>query len=523
MAVTAANLEVPSNSGTLEAWLMDLPADAHSVFVALRNQAQALSSSAVVPPERFVMLERMRHKALQVRPELRSHYIGKPVPLETDEQQAWETCLGLWEAFYFAYAICVESEAEPARSAAVWQRSLDCLGRAIRECAFAYHAAPSGLWKELNSCYRAVEGCELEEVAIQDVEQGATALDCKRTYLVTVLHDASTPYALSAQQMLALEQLLPAWSAITDLTAENRSDAVRSPLAIDLASEGGAQLARTLQPTTTLRFLDTGVLAPKLRELASAIRGGTIPLELATARSLPRPATERLLTHLYIQWCSAGTGRTEERRDSTRRAQIALNMHAIHFQISGRAFRQPGLRYTREEEHDLATFGHITERTEQRLLTGRSSALEPWEIVNQSVSGVQSMIRNPDLESRIEHGQLIAMRTSSMEPPLLALVQRLRIESDGRLGIGVRTIRSEVRGAAVRPLGDPSVRYERALVIEADSERDVPAYLILPPGLFAAGSTIELYAGHAEKVVLTAMLDQGMDHDRATYQPAQSV
>jgi len=212
----------------------------------------------------------------------------------------------------------------------------------------------------------------------------------------------------------------------------------------------------------------------------------------------------------------------EERRDSTRRAQIALNMHAIHFQISGRAFRQQGLRYTREEEHDLATFGHITERTEQRLLTSQSSALEPWEIVNQSVSGVQSMIRKPDLDSRIEHGQLIAMRTSSMEPPVLALVQRLRIESDGRLGIGVRVIRSDVRGAAVRPVGDPSAKYERALVVEADSERDVPAYVILPPGRFAAGSMIELHVGRAEKIVITAMLDQGMDHDRATYQPAEA-
>jgi hypothetical protein len=227
-----------------------------------------------------------------------------------------------------------------------------------------------------------------------------------------------------------------------------------------------------------------------------------------------------LLTHLYIQWCSAGTGRTEERRESTRRAQIALNMHAIHFQISGRAFRQPGLRYTREEEHDLATFGHITERTEQRLLTGQSSALEPWEIVNQSVSGVQSMMRKPDLESRIHHGQLIAMRTTSMEPPALATVQRIRIENNGALNIGVRMIRSEARGAAVRSARDSTAKYERALIVEADAERDVPSYLILPPGRFAPGEAIELHTGRAEKLVIAAILDQSVDHDRATYKSA---
>jgi hypothetical protein len=345
-------------------------------------------------------------------------------------------------------------------------------------------------------------------------------LDCKRTYLEIVLHDAANPFTLSPQQMLALELLLPQWAAAAVLTSEYPADGSSASLAIDLARDTGAQLARAPQDAETLRFLDMRQIAAKLRDLATAVRSGTLPIELAATRSLARAATERLLTHLYIQWCSAGTGRADERRESTRRAQIALNMHAIHFQISGRAFRQPGLRYTREEEHDLATFGHITERTEQRLLTGQSSALEPWEIVNQSVSGVQSMIRKPDLESRIHHGQLIAMRTSSMEPPALAMVQRIRIENDGALGIGVRMLRSEARGAAVRSLRDATPKYERALIVEADTERDAPSYLILPPGRFAPGEAIELHTGRAEKVVIVALLDQCVDHDRATYKSA---
>jgi hypothetical protein len=520
MAATAANLETPTDSGSLEAWLKRLPADTGAAFAALRDQAKSFATSPIQPRERFVMLERMRGHVLQLMPEQRNRYLGKPIPLEGAERQAWEICVGLWEAFYFAYALCTESGAEPERAAAVWQRALDCLGRAIRECAFAYHTAPSGLWKELNSCYRTAEGCSLEDVAVADVDPATPALDCRRTYLEIVLHDAASAYALSPQQMLALEQLLPAWASATVLTSECPADVSAAPLAIDLARDTGAQLARTLPAAETLRFLDVSLIAAKLRVLAAAVRSGASPLELAATRSLARPATERLLTHLYIQWCSAGTGRTEERRESTRRAQIALNMHAIHFQISGRAFRQPGLRYTREEEHDLATFGHITERTEQRLLTGQSSALEPWEIVNQSVSGVQSMMRKPDLESRIHHGQLIAMRTTSMEPPALATVQRIRIEHNGALNIGVRMIRSEARGAAVRSARDSTAKYERALIVEADAERGVPSYLILPPGRFAPGEAIELHTGRAEKLVIAAMLDQSVDHDRATYKSA---
>ena len=520
MAATAANLGSPTDPGSLEAWLKHLPADTGAAFASLRDQAKGFVTSPVQPHQRFVMLERMHAHALQLMPEQRNRYLGKPVPLEGAERQAWEVCVGLWEAFYFAYALCTESGADSNHTAAVWQRALACLGRAICECGFAYHTAPSGLWKELNSCFRTAEGCLLDEVAVADVDPAAPTIDCRRTYLAIVLHDAANTYALSPQQMLALEQLLPAWSAAVTLTSEHPADVSHSPLAIDLARDTGAQLARALQGADTLRFLDMAQIAARLRDLAAAVRGGTLPLELAATRSLSRSTTERLLTHLYVQWCSAGSGRTEERRDSTRRAQMALNMHAIHFQISGRAFRQPGLRYTREEEHDLATFGHITERTEQRLLTAESSALEPWEIINQSASGVQSMMRKPDLESRIHHGQLIALRASTMEPPALAAVQRIRIDNDGALIIGVRMVRGAPRGAAVRSAHDTTAKYERALIVDADAERDAPAYLILPPNRFAAGETIELHTGRAEKVTITSVLEKNIDHDRATYKPA---
>jgi len=218
-----------------------------------------------------------------------------------------------------------------------------------------------------------------------------------------------------------------------------------------------------------------------------------------------------------VQWCSAGAGLKDE-RDGTIRTQIALGMHAVHFQISGRAFRQPGLLYTREEEHDLATFGHITERTEHRLLTGRSAALEPWELAHHGVSGLLNLRRKPDLESPIAHGQLIAMRTSSINPPTLAVVQRLQQEADGAICVGVRAIRGEARGVAVRTAGDNAQKYERALLIEADSERNVPASLIVATGRFTRGARVETFTARAETVTIGEALERGFDFDRLAFE-----
>jgi hypothetical protein len=66
-------------------------------------------------------------------------------------------------------------------------------------------------------------------------------------------------------------------------------------------------------------------------------------------------------------------------------------------------------------------------------------------------------------------------------------------------------------------LGDPALKYERALIVGADTERNVPAHLILPPGKFTLGATFELHTGRSEKCVVSAILERGPDHDRVTY------
>ena len=148
MAASAApvNTEVSPNPGNLDAWLKRLPADSCAALNALREHVQELSANSIGAQERFAMLERMRSYAARLMPEQRRRYMGKPVPLDGDERQAWEDAVRLWEAFYFGYAACAES-ATPARTAVVWQRALDCLGRAVREHTYAYRAAPTALWK----------------------------------------------------------------------------------------------------------------------------------------------------------------------------------------------------------------------------------------------------------------------------------------------------------------------------------------------------------------------------------------
>jgi hypothetical protein len=150
---------------------------------------------------------------------------------------------------------------------------------------------------------------------VEDLVQPAIKPTCKSVYLATVLFDAAELSALSPAQVQALEQLLPSWVSSANLAAEIVADSSRSPLAIDLSADCGARLARTLQPVQTLRYIDATELAPRLRDLATAVRAGTLPLELP-ARALSA-RIERLLTH-HISMVQRRDGLTNAERDSAR-------------------------------------------------------------------------------------------------------------------------------------------------------------------------------------------------------------
>ncbi len=494
-------------------------AEAAGVLARLQEQAHSLASAVLAPRQRLAGLDALRGVAIEATRAQRALYFARPLPLAAPELRAWDGAVSLWQTFHVGYAACVAAHVEPTAAEIMAQRALDSLARALQEHVGAYRAIPATLWKDLHTAWRIAADSGHADTPVHDPHAPQAQTSCRHAYLGAVLHHCANPYLLSGMQARLLEQWLPQWLGLVALSATVPVWASRSPLALDLGSDAGARLARDIGSAKDVRYLDTSALGMRLRELADCARNGKPAPELQAAADVPRPVVERLLTHLYIHWCSAGAAAAEELADEPVRSQVGLGMHAVHFQISGRAFRQPEARYTREEEHDLATFGYITERTEQRLLTTRSAALEPWELTGRTASAL-ALRRGPDLPARIAHGQLVSVRTSSFDPPSLGTVQRLRVEPDGQTHVGVRLIRGEVRGVALRTAGNMLEKFERALLIEGDPQRGTPASLVVAAGRFGPGTRIELGTTRSGALILGASIERGPDFDRLAIEPS---
>jgi len=146
-------------------------------------------------------------------------------------------------------------------------------------------------------------------------------------------------------------------------------------------------------------------------------------------------------------------------------------------------------------------FGHISERTERALMSAQSSAVESWELVNQSNSGFMCMQREQGAQLRIGHNQLVAVRPANGKQFQLGLVQWLRVEETSEVVVGVRLFPGTARAVLARAVNfiPPSGvnGYERALLVPE---------IAIPPS--------EIFGEQKQVAKLGNLIEKGSDFDR---------
>ena len=501
-------------------WLAGLPLtnaqQAHSLLLA---QLKLLNAATLDPAERLQILETLREPVAFVQGERAKRYSNQPVPLEPATAAIWNDVIAVWFALVEGYQAC--AAAGVMHLALVHQRALRNIGFAMHDHNRIYRAIPTALWQQFHKLYAATEEAGIADTPVSDIiNHDAPDPTCTSTYLHALLAQHATPDALTLAQLTTVERWLKQWALLVKLTPVAGAETPVPPLAVVLGSGSGLRNAKDLRPSPNVRYLDLTRLSAMLMQMIAGLRNGKTPAELALGAEARQPACENLLVLLNKQWCSADNGRDEERSPSSLKVLVSLTIAAMHFHLSGRAFRQPGMQLTKREEEDLQMFGHVSERTEKALLSQRSGALETWEIINHGAAGFLGMCRQPDGATRLSHNQLLGLRTATGKTFYLGIVQRLLIAENGAVSVGLRVIPGAPRPIAVRIAGAPTPdgkKYDRALLMPEDAARKIPASLIMAPTAFQSNRPVDLYIDAQQSAKLVSLLDKGVNFERATF------
>jgi len=490
---------------------------------ALSVELAALLAADLPPLEHLRMLEALRAPIATVQGEMSGVYAGKPIPLDVSEAQAWAAVNELWRHLNANYERCLQAYRDgdldiAPHAALIAARCLSGIAQQMIEHYRIYRQVPDALWRALNELYAFTEQHGFARTRPQDLTgQQAEEGSCADIYVQTLLVHLANPYALSLRQLSFVESWAAKWAPLVGLFPQPLPAGSNTALAVNLEGSAGALFASEVAAQSGARYLDLEQLSKTLRQTITLLKQGQTPAQLGLGETARQPGCENLLMLLYVQWCRAGTGRSEDREATSERVSVCFGIAAAHYQVSGRReFRQP-TELTSVEKRDLDTFGFVP-RAKRSSEERSAEALEVWQILNHSAGGFMCILRDPTSKSRIGHNQLVAVQRRGTRHFQIGMVQWLRVEREREIHLGVRVFPGIPQAVAVRPSNftPESNRYERALLLPEVPASATPATLILPPGWFQSGRFVEAISEQKQVAKLMNLLEMGSDFDRCT-------
>jgi len=489
----------------------------------LGAQLAALRDAQLPASERLRMLEALKESIAFVQGESANRYAGKPIPLEVNEAEVWASVIELWKHAGSNYEQCLQAYRDgdldiAPHAALITLRCIGCVARQMFEHYCVYRQIPEALWRALNELYAFAEQHGLARIRPQDVTgQPITEGSCADAYVAALLVHQANPYALSMRQLSFVQSWAEKWATLVGLSSQPLAAASSPALGVNLDAATGVAFAGDIAAQPGVRYLDLEQLSKTLRQTITLLKQGQTPAQLGLGESARQPGCENLLMLLYVQWCRAGTGRSEEREASDERVSVCFGIPAAHFQVSGRReFRQPA-ELTSREKQDFDTFGFVP-RADRDAAERSAESIEVWHILNHSSSGFMCILRDPSSRCRIAHNQLVAVQRRGTRHFQIGMVQWLRVERAQEICLGVRVFPGVPQAIAVRPSNftPESNAYERALLLPEVPASATPATLILPPGWFQSGRFVEAQSDRKQVAKLLNLLEMGSDFDRCT-------
>ena len=517
------------DAATCSQWLQTLPLiNVGPSHGRLLGQLEELNCFDMLPSERIKILELLREPITFVQTEHAKKFSAKPVPLSRQEREIFNNVLALWDAYARGWERCLEalnaSNADLRSSAAlICQRALWAVNQRLLEHFKAYQKFSDGEWKRLHALYSFAEQRGLvDQEVTHPAYKGEVETTCVDTHAQILLLELANPNEQTPRHQMLTARWVERWARKVSLSDDAPADSGITPLNIDLESGSGA--SRTPRQGPSVRYLHVDEVGKTVRKRVAMLRNGDSPESLGLGTDVPAPLAASIMTMLYHRWCEDRAARQQVRRSNAKQAEICHGIAAMHFHLTGQAFKQPGdvKELTQKQQNEIATFGRISSREADTFGAAQTAALERWTLCDESLTGFRLERPEGSGESRYLHNQLLAIRPSDAKAFMLCTVRWLAVSEDYLLSLGTLLVPGVPRGIAVRPTGLNAMaeRYVPALMLPAVAALHSPPSLILPSGWFRPKRIIEVFTDTGQPMLLSGVIDRGADFERCTMEPA---
>ena len=521
-------------------WLEAMPlTNSATAQLQLCKQLELLAAAAIKPAVLFDMLEAMREPFGFVQSEMAKKYVHRALPLADLELTSRNNSLLAWQAYRTAGLVCVQSLLDGARdlksvAATVCHRALDAHARMMIDQARTNCEASAADWKILHAIYRAAEELGVESEKVKDpLSREAPVSHCMAVYAQPVLVTIGSYNEWNARQSAMVLRWLERWSTKIGITSTPPAAPVKPPVLTDTDSErGGFRTAEAVAgapaapdasapPGAGVRYIDIGDMSLSIKNRVILLRKGETPVNLGLGEDCVMPHCEQQLITLYQHWCDGRVDRNAARRPSTADALVAVGLEVMHYYLSGKPFKQPGvpIELTSKQRAEIATFGRIATRDDDDFSQIHGYAMEQWQLRDESLAGMRMVRAQAVRGNRIAAGTLLAARPTGAKVFMLGTVRWVQWLTDDQIMAGVRAIPGTPMPVGLRPTGINAAKekFHQGFLVPAVEMLKTPDSVLMPAGWFKAGKVIEVHSDKPWRITLVDLIERGPDFERCTY------
>ena len=512
---------------SVKAWLEHIPlANVIEAQRQLLDQIEEFNRLPTKASNRLAVLEALREAANFVQIEQAKRFTNRALPMAENEAQVFVDTIELWEQLRLGYLRCLEAcvsgeAGMRGQGGMVSQRALVYSGLKMFHHYRAYRQVPAADWKALHSAYAQAEALDVAEEEVKDyLNRDVHDTSPRIAYVRAMMMGLANPNELAQRQLTFVAFLLERWAAKVETSREPVTEGDLPPLVVDLAGDRCAD--RADGEVADPRYFDVSKLAKSVRNRIGLLRKGESPAKLALGEDCVQPSCEQLLVFLYRQWCQLRAQRSSERKHVSDKALVCQSMPAIHYYLSGKAFKQPGEQkeLTQKQREEIATFGRVSTKDEDDYSVSHGFLLENWQIADESLQGLKIVRRAGSPGKRYANGQLVGVRPADAKNFILGQVRWLMATGNGDIYAGIKALPGLPAATAVRATGlnVQGEKWVQALMLTGVPALEAPPTLLLPTGWFKPKRVVEVYVNAALRVRLVDLLERGNDFERVAYE-----
>ncbi len=480
-----------------KAWLAAQPqTQPLHMLGALNEQICAIDAASLPPLLALELLGRMRTAAVPQQASIEPHFTRKPLPLPEEDQYSFAIAQQLWTKLGIAYLRLAPQLEGEART-----QALNRAACSFRLAQYTHYLAAQTCPEQLDHLLLAVlvQAGDSDELYLPlsdpDFPHLGNAHLAGHLAWAFLLRRID-PYQLSASQLTVTNRAFSRWRELVTFQAEIERDPKARTL--DLTAQFGIEL-----PAGSLRYLNIRPVTRKILRRIESLAAGEAPESLKLGRELSAAACTRLLRQITAQLQSSTRQAVSEKGE----IELIFGGEDIYALFSGEVLntehRSSSLAHQR-----MALFGF--DRLSQMPSAVKKLTLptEHWQWDKNQVLRLNTAVGERRLSPCL-------VATDDRSQPRLGVLFGLQTKPDGTLTAALRWFDGAVEACYPKPLpGKPKTPAFLLFNQQAFS-------LILPASSSTRpGNLIELQGEENEKLIISEVIERGIDFVRYACRPA---